>query len=188
MFIRSERLFLRPGWPEDWQELFGLIHDEGIVRNLAKAPWPYTPEHAREFAARVEETGLPSFFITLPGASGASLIGCAGLGRSGDDIELGYWIARDHWGRGFATEAARAVLSVARALGHRRIVAGHFIDNPASGRVLEKAGFRRMAGTAQRFCRARGQDVPSLRFEIALDPCGGDSDADCDAGKPRMAA
>ena len=64
MFIRSERLFLRPGWPEDWQELFGLIHDEGIVRNLAKAPWPYTPEHAREFAARVEETGLPSFFIT----------------------------------------------------------------------------------------------------------------------------
>jgi hypothetical protein len=58
----------RPGWPEDWQELFGLIHDEGIVRNLASAPWPYTPEHAREFAASVAETGLPSFFVTLPTA------------------------------------------------------------------------------------------------------------------------
>ncbi len=54
MFIRSERLFLRLGWPEDWQELFGLIRDQGIVRNLARAPWPYTPEHAREFAARVQ--------------------------------------------------------------------------------------------------------------------------------------
>ncbi len=188
MFIRSERLFLRPGWPEDWQDLFALIRDEGIVRNLASAPWPYTREHAREFAARLEQTGLPSFFITLPGSNGASLIGCAGLGRSGDDIELGYWIARDHWGRGFATEAVRAVLSVARALGHRRIVAGHFIDNPASGRVLEKAGFRSIPGVSRRFSQARGEEVPSRRFEIMLDPCGGDPDADCDAGKPRMAA
>ena len=188
MFIRSERLFLRPGWPEDWQELFGLIHDEGIVRNLAQAPWPYTPEHAREFAARVADTGLPSFFITLPGANGASLIGCAGLCRDGDDVELGYWIARDHWGRGFATEAVRAVLAVARGLGHRRIVASHFLDNPASGRVLEKAGFRPIAGTSRRFSVGRGADAPSRRFEIALDPCGSDPDEDCDAGKPRMAA
>ena len=47
MFIRSERLFLRPGWPEDWNELFGEISSVGdsgdaIVRNLASAPWPYT--------------------------------------------------------------------------------------------------------------------------------------------------
>ncbi len=189
MFIRSERLFLRPGWPEDWGELFDLIHDEAIVRNLARAPWPYTPDHAREFAARVEKTGLPTFFVTLPTAQGASLIGCAGLGRDGDDVELGYWIARDHWGRGYATEAVRAVLSVARALGHRRIVAGHFVDNPASGRVLEKAGFRHIPGTSRRFSQARGVEVASRRFEIALDPCGGgDPDADCDAGKPRMAA
>ena len=188
MFIRSERLFLRPGWPEDWRELFGLIRDEAIVSNLARAPWPYTPEHAREFAARVEETGLPSFFVTLPGAKGASLIGCAGLGRDGDDVELGYWIARDHWCRGFATEAVLSVLSVARALGHKRIVASHFVDNPASGRVLEKAGFRSILGTSRRFSLGRGADAPSRRFEIALDPCGDDPDEDCDASKPRMAA
>lgn len=190
MFIRSERLFLRPGWPEDWQELFDLIHDEGIVRNLASAPWPYTPEHAREFAARVAEMVLPTFFVTLPGANGSSLIGCAGLGlgRDGDEIELGYWIARDHWGRGFATEAVRAVLSVARALGHRRIVANHFLDNPASGRVLEKTGFRPIPGTSRRFSLGRGADAPSRQFEIALDSCGSDPDEDSDAGKPRMAA
>ena len=188
MFIRSERLFLRPGWPEDWQELFGLIHDEGIVRNLARAPWPYTSGHAREFAARVQERGLPTFFVTLPGAQGAKLIGCAGLGRDGGEVELGYWIARDHWGRGYATEAVRAVLSVARALGHRRIVASHFLDNPASGRVLEKAGFTSAAGTTRRFSLGRGQEVPSRGYEISLEPCGEDPDERCDAGKPRMAA
>ena len=40
MFIRSKRLFLRPGWPEDWTELYTAINDEGVVRNLASAPWP----------------------------------------------------------------------------------------------------------------------------------------------------
>lgn len=188
MFIRSERLFLRPGWPEDWQDLFALIQDEAIVRNLANAPWPYRPEHAREFAARRQEIGLPHFFVTLPGAHGARLIGCAGLGRDSGEVELGYWIARDHWGRGYATEAVRAVLSVARALGHRRIVASHFVDNPASGRVLQKAGFHPVGGAARRFSLARGEEAPARRFEIRLDPCGGDPDIDSDEGKPRMAA
>ena len=50
MFMRSERLFLRPGWPEDWEELLSRIQDEAVVMNLAKAPWPYTAEDARWFA------------------------------------------------------------------------------------------------------------------------------------------
>ena len=59
-----------------------------------------------------------------------------------DEVELGYWIAREYWGRGYATEAARAVLRLAKVLGHREAgVAGHFIDNPASGAVLRKVGF-----------------------------------------------
>jgi RimJ/RimL family protein N-acetyltransferase len=188
MFIRSERLFLRPGWPEDWEDLFTLIQDEAIVRNLANAPWPYRSEHAREFAARSQETGLPHFFVTLPGAHGAKLIGCAGLGLGGGEVELGFWIAREYWGRGYATEAARAVLSVARVLGHRRIVASHFLDNPASGRVLEKTGFRLVSSSDRRFSLARGEDVPARRFEIRLDPCGGGPDVDSDDDKPRMAA
>jgi hypothetical protein len=79
MFIRSERLFLRPGWPEDWAELHTLIDDEHVVRHLEKAPWPYRPEDARDFAAREQDEAHPHFFITLPGADGAQLIGCAGL-------------------------------------------------------------------------------------------------------------
>ena len=178
MFIRSERLFLRPGWPEDWEELFGGIADEGVVRNLAKVPWPYGPEHAREFATRPQDERLPHFMVTLPGAQGARLIGCAGLGRDeAGDVELGYWIAREHWGRGYASEAARAVLRLAATLGHRRVVAGHFVDNPASGRVLVKVGFRPAGSVRRRFSLARGAEVAALAYAIELaSPC------DCDPG------
>lgn len=191
MFIRSERLFLRPGWAEDWQELYDLFRDEGIVRNLASAPWPYNPEHARDFAARMEANALPSFFVTLPTQTGSALIGGAGLHRVGQEIELGYWIARAYWGQGYATEAVEAVLSVARALGHRRIVASHFHDNPASGRVLEKAGFSRTGRSSSRFSKGRGEDVASIEFAIHLgedDGFEGGDGFDGDDAAPRMAA
>lgn len=173
MFIRSERLFLRPGWPEDWAEVLSAINDEGVVCNLATAPWPYTMDDAMEFARRPQERMLPHFIVTLPSAEGAKLIGSVGLGRKDGEVELGYWIARSHWGQGYATEAARAVLRLAEALGHRRIVAGHFADNPASGRVLAKAGFKPAGKPVLRYSLARGGDAPSVPFEVQLG-------ADCD--------
>jgi RimJ/RimL family protein N-acetyltransferase len=178
MFIRSERLFLRPGWPEDWEELLEAINDDGVVRNLARAPWPYTMDDAMEFAARQQERLLPHFFITLPTSEGARLIGSVGLGRDGDEVELGYWIARGFWGQGYASEAARAVLRLAEALGHRRIVSHHFADNPASGKVLARAGFRPTGKTMMRFSAGRGQEVPSLAYAIELGCVGADDDDD----------
>lgn len=142
MFHRTERLLLRPAWPEDWEMILWGIGDERVVRNLAKAPWPYLPEHAREFAARGQDPRFPAFLLTLPEQQGSRLVGCAGLGAKDDGgAELGYWIARPYWGRGFATEGARGVLEVARLLGHCRIEGRHFLDNPASGKVLRKLGF-----------------------------------------------
>ena len=168
MFIRSERLFLRPGWPEDWAELYSAIADEGVVRNLARAPWPYTIDDAKAFAPRPQAKLLPHFLVTLPGADGARLIGCAGLAKSGGEVELGYWIAREHWGQGYATEAARAVLRLAETLGHRRILAGHFIDNPASGRVLVKAGFKQTGEPQLRFSLARGSEILAVPYAVEL--------------------
>ena len=80
---------------------------------------------------------------------------CALTRNEAGDAELGYWIAEKRWGRGYATEAARALLATAAGLGHRRIVSGHFTDNPASGAVLAKLGFRR-TGTVQSASLARG--------------------------------
>ncbi len=186
MFIRSERLFLRPGWPEDWSELRARIADEGIVRNLAEAPWPYTADSAREFLSAAQDARCPQLLVTLPTSEGSALIGCAGLAPSDGEVELGYWIARDRWGQGYATEAARAVLSLARTLGHHQVVAHHFADNPASGRVLRKLGFCPTGETRPRFCMARGVEVPALTYAVTLDePCGRDDD---DPGSAMRAA
>lgn len=170
MFIRSERLFLRPGWPEDWQELLARIADEEVVKNLAKAPWPYTADDARWFAAQEQDKRLPHFFVTLPtGTKPAEIIGCVGLGVIDDqDVELGYWFAREHWGKGYATEAARAVIGLASTLGHRKLMAGHFVDNPASGRVLRKAGFKPTGQVRKRYSLARGHEVDSVEHALEL--------------------
>ena len=78
MFIRTERLFLRPCWPEDWQELFGLI-DEGLIRDLASAPWPYPKDDAQAFISSAHERRLPRFAVTLPTADSAVLLSVSGL-------------------------------------------------------------------------------------------------------------
>jgi RimJ/RimL family protein N-acetyltransferase len=189
MFIRSERLFLRPGWPEEWEDLLTLIDDEGVVRNLARAPWPYTADDAKAFAQAQQERLshdrlLPNFFITLPGSQGARLIGSVGLSLVEGEVNLGYWIGRPYWGQGYATEAARALLSLARTLGHKRLVASYFEDNPASGRVLRKLGFCPTGGMRARFSLGRGGEAPAQLLSLTL---GERSDCDDDIAAMRAA-
>ena len=169
MFFRSERLFLRPGWAEDWNDLFHAISDVEIVRNLATVPWPYAPEDAQGFASMPQDPRFPHFLVTLPVADGARTIGTVGLIDGGAGrTELGYWIARRSWGQGYATEAVRAALTLARTLGHSTVHAAHFHDNPASGRVLRKAGFVPTGVSEARFCLARGEAVAAELHAIAL--------------------
>ena len=128
----------------------------------------------------------PGFVMTLPSAKGAPIIGGIGFRREGDGLELGYWVARDHWGRGYATEAGRAALEVARALGHRRIDAGHYLDNPASGRVLRKLGFRDTGEVRPTFCRARGGELVLAR-RYALEFAEAEADSDTQVDRMRAA-
>jgi RimJ/RimL family protein N-acetyltransferase len=143
MFARTKRLLLRPGFPEDAPAIAEAIADEAIVRNLATAPWPYALRDAEAFLAAPRDPVLPAFLIAERTDGAPRLVGACGLGRRPSGaVELGYWIARPHWGRGIATEAATALIDIARALGLPGSRRSHFLDNPASGRVLEKLGFR----------------------------------------------
>jgi RimJ/RimL family protein N-acetyltransferase len=157
MFARTQRLLLRPVWPEDAEALFAAINDAGIVCNLARAPWPYGTADPR----------FPHFVLTLPGDAGQTVVGSCGLGETDGEAELGYWIAREHWGKGFATEASRALIANAWMIGHRRLVASHYIDNPASGAVLRRLGFKRTGITRPRHSAGRG--YAAMAHEYALE-------------------
>ncbi|MBO9497925.1 MAG: GNAT family N-acetyltransferase [Novosphingobium sp.] len=174
MFHRSERLLLRPGWHEDAGELAVRISDEGIVRNLSRVPWPYTEAHAADWLALPKEARYPRLLLTLPGAPGQPIIGACGLHRSDSGAEIGYWIAREHWGQGYATEAARAVLSIARSLGHRRVFSHHAVDNPASGKVLRKAGFKPTGRIVAMHSLGRGMEIAAPEYVTDLGASLGD--------------
>jgi RimJ/RimL family protein N-acetyltransferase len=169
MFARTERLLLRPGWAEDAPELARAIADEQVVRNLATAPWPYRQEDAEAFLAAPRDPVMPSFLITERTDGAPRIVGSCGLGRRpAGSVEMGYWIGRQHWGKGFATEASRALIEIAKALKLPRLEASHFLDNPASGRVLEKLGFVATGMSAERYSCARGGEAMAKIYRLRL--------------------
>lgn len=169
MFARTERLLLRPGFPEDAPALAKAIGDRSVARNLAVVPWPYSIRDAEAFLAQPRDPVLPSLLIVERTAGAPRIVGSCGLGRRPSGaVELGYWIARQHWGRGFATEAGAALIDIARALRLPTVEASHFLDNPASGRVLQKLGFEATGIVAPRQCCARGEQVPARLYRLQL--------------------
>lgn len=183
MFARTERLLLRPSWPEDAAAIHQAVADEGIVRNLALVPWPYSRDDAASFAALDHGWAYPNFMLMLRTEGTPELIGSCGLAERDGEVELGYWIARPYWGQGYATEAGRQVIEIARTLGHRRLLSGHFTDNPASGRVLRKLGFRPTGRIEQRYSVGRGRQVSCALFEQLLTK-EGDVQADTGSDVP----
>lgn len=168
MFARTERLLLRPGWVEDAPEVQSAIGDEAIVRNLTRVPWPYTLDDAKVFLERPRGNGEPTFLITLRTGGAARIIGGIGIADLDGDLNLGYWIARPYWGLGFATEAARAVVGIARAMGLPRLTAAHMVDNPASGAVLRKIGFVPTGRIVPRNSLGRGVETLTVEYAEAV--------------------
>lgn len=169
MFARTDRLLLRPGWAEDAPALAAAIGDEGVVRNLATAPYPYRLRDAEAYLACPRDPLLPALLLFERTSRAPRLVGACGLGRRPSGaVELGYWIARAHWGQGFATEAGRALIEIARTLQLPSLEASHFLDNPASARVLEKLGFKPTGITAPRLSYARGVDSPARLMRLTL--------------------
>jgi RimJ/RimL family protein N-acetyltransferase len=170
MFLRTERLFLRPAWLEDAPAIARALGYEEVVRMLARAPWPYSEEHARAWIARPKDPNLPDLLVTLPNEQGRIVGGC-GLQEADGAVEVGYWITPEYQGRGYATEAVKGLLTLARVVGHRQVLARHALDNPASGQVLHKVGFR-PTGRLRRFhSLGRGSAIEGPELAIALTEC-----------------
>ena len=119
-----------------------------------------TPSWRRRTAIRPQ----PAFLIGL--ADGTLIGGCGIATGSGGDPELGYWIGVAHWGRGYATEAARALIDHAFGeLGCERLSSRARVSNPASRRVLEKCGFQ-WTGVALIRIRALKSSAPVDCFRL----------------------
>ena len=169
MFALTPRLTLRPGWPEDAPELARAIGHEAVATRLARVPWPYGEADAHRFLSQPRGATDPVFLITERGRGGR-LVGGIGIHPGEPSHELGYWLTPSAWGNGYATEAARAVVMMARdALRLPILRATAFEGNDASARVLAKLGFRPTGRTARMPCLALGRDVDAVESELRLD-------------------
>ena len=161
--LKTTRLSLRAPSHSDVAAMVALAGDRRIAENTARIPHPYSAADAVGLLASINQTGGETVFaIELDGA----LIGMCGLDPRQDGAELGYWLGAPFWGRGYATEAARAVIDYAFAkLGHEVLSSGARVSNPASRRVLEKCGFQ---WTGVQLCRIRAINsaAPIDRFRL----------------------
>lgn len=145
--LTTRRLLLRGFDPSDAARVERLAGDFAVADTTLEIPHPYLPGMAIEWFA----THQPKFeagemiALAITGRESGELIGAVGLSirQRFDRAELGYWIGKPYWGRGYCTEAAQAVVAYGfTQLGLNRIFAVHFRRNPASGRVMQKLGMK----------------------------------------------
>jgi len=160
-------------WTEgDAAELVAQANDRRVSDTLRDAfPHPYGPEEAQRFLAMARERVPPSLFAIVADGRIAGGIGYVPHGdveRAG--AEVGYWVAASHWGRGLATAALQALTD--HAFGAhpelRRLWAVPFATNPASARVLEKAGYTR-EGTLRQSALKHGRVLDQWMYALVRD-------------------
>jgi RimJ/RimL family protein N-acetyltransferase len=157
--LATERLTLRPFRRSDAADFARLAGDWRVASMTSDIPYPFSPQQALAWLKPVR--GEVRFGILREG----QLIGGVGFyRRASGAAELGFWLGREWWGQGYATEAARAVVRLGFA-GHRLpgFSSAHFVDNVGSARVLAKLGFE-AAGRGTIACAARGRDVEAVTY------------------------
>ena len=168
----TERLLLRPFAPEDQQAFMAIAGDWQVARMTADLPHPLDAEDAAQWLE--PEANSVRFAVTLDDR----LIGGVGYYVEARDEggvaaarrgELGFFLARDSWGRGFAVEAALVVIvNGFNEQDMSLFTSAHFIDNAASAKVLAKLCFE-LAGRKDHWCRARAADIVSLSYQLDRD-------------------
>jgi RimJ/RimL family protein N-acetyltransferase len=161
--LATERLLLRGPVRNDAERLCELWNDIRVAGQTSHIPHPFAPDEAEAwvnqaiaqdwrdeavFAVEHHQFGVVGAVGFKPGANGRPELGC--------------WLGRAFWNRGYATEAVRAALGwVKRDWRKRVVVAGHFADNAAGGQALCKAGFLYTGDVELRHSPARGAPAPT---------------------------
>jgi|WetSurMetagenome_2_1015567.scaffolds.fasta_scaffold250441_2 [ribosomal protein S5]-alanine N-acetyltransferase len=172
--LETERLILRPPEAGDAEAIAKGLGDYQVAKNLAAIPHPFVLRDAEAFVAAAAEElakGEGYSFAIAVKETGALIGGCALHLRDGR-YKLNFWLARPFWGQGYASEAAKKLMGFAfHALKAETVWASWFDDNPASGRVLGKLGFKRLYAVPRENL-ARGVPVLCHRTALAREDFG----------------
>ncbi|MEO1015208.1 MAG: GNAT family N-acetyltransferase [Pseudomonadota bacterium] len=154
--LETDRLALRAPAAADVDDIVRYVGDIDVAGRLSRVPHPYTQDDAAYFLREL----VPKATVwAVERREDSAFIGVISLSPhdGAADAELGYWFGKPFWGKGYATEAAGAVVAYADASGLTLLHSGFFEFNPASGRVLRKVGFEE-AGRSTRPSAADGEE------------------------------
>jgi RimJ/RimL family protein N-acetyltransferase len=163
--LETERLALRRPTLADVKAITHLANDRRIAENTRRLPHPYLQDHAIEFVRALADDPRETVFLI---ENNFVPIGVVGIDwRRQDNPELGYWLGVEHWGQGFGTEAARAVIDFTfEEFEVEYLISGARVANPSSRNILEKCGFQWSGVELHRF-EALGSSTPVDCFRLS---------------------
>lgn len=144
--LTTKDLVLRPPQKDDVQDIALLANNYNVASMLESMPYPYLDTHAEEFIERVSKPSESGCHYAITHAETGQLMGICSL--SGDNRRydlpyIGYWLGEEFWGKGYATQAARALVDLFFKAGSEdTLLISVLADNVASQRVIEKFGGR----------------------------------------------
>ena len=176
--METERLLLRYWHDSDAETLFKYASDPDMG---PRAGWPphKSVEESLEVIRTVFNRDTTTWAIVLKdtGEPKGQVIGAIGYGascdckmpvREGEPI-VGYWVAKPYWNKGYCTEALQLMLEhIRKTTSLTSLICGHFIDNPASGRVMEKCGFIPTGEVCYDETQYMGQGRPIRVYRLKL--------------------
>ncbi len=161
----TERLVLRIPRDDDVTELVELANNRHLAEMLGQMPNPYRVADAHSFLSSIRAGAISGCTYAITLSESGAFIGCAGLENRAHGLEMGYWIGEPYWGRGYATEAAHALVDLAfRATDIDRLNVSCRVTNTASRRVIHKCGFQ-FAGQGMMDSVVAGR-VPVERYQL----------------------
>jgi RimJ/RimL family protein N-acetyltransferase len=154
--IRTARLLLRKPAPADAEKIAGMIGQWEVIRWLTQPPYPYKIDDAEAFIA---EAARRRWFYLI---EAHDVVGAVEIGD-----HLGYWLGAAHWGKGYMTEATRALLTEYFAeTGADHLLSGYLQGNIASCNTLSKLGFLE---TGRRKVHCRPRNAEAVHIDMRLD-------------------
>lgn len=166
--IETERLILSQLKEEDFPFVTEYLQDKIFSDVTSNIPYPYTGEHAKSWMKMSRESfeNNTGYTFAVRNKEG-QILGAIGLhDRDDDKAELGYWMGKPFWNKGYITEAATALIDFGfNELQINKIYATYFLDNPASGRIMEKTGMEKEALLKQHL-KKDGKYIDVMMYSI----------------------